>query len=112
MLWWEWHLGDAAYEACVGIPTRYVQPAMGALFPHQIYFNTYINFYRQYIEHTMHIIKNHNMWRAIACHNDLPLLQAAMDITVHMTNVAIKRPWQKEFNRRYPGFHHDTPHYP
>jgi hypothetical protein len=41
-----------------------------------------------------------------------PLLQAAMNITVHMTNVGIKRPWQEEFNRRYPGFHHDTPHYP
>ena len=112
MLWWEWHLGDAAYEACNGILTRYVQPAMGALFPHQIYFNTYINFYRQYIEHTMHVIKDHNMWRTTACRNDLPLLQAAMNITVHMTNVGIKRPWQEEFNRRYPGFHHDTPHYP
>jgi hypothetical protein len=32
------------------ILTRYVQPALGALFPHEIYYNTYINFYRQYVE--------------------------------------------------------------
>jgi len=50
MEWWEWHLADSAYATCIGILTRYVQPALGALFPHEIYFNTYINFYRQYVE--------------------------------------------------------------
>jgi hypothetical protein len=60
----------------------------------------------------MHIIKDHNMWRAIACRNDPPLLQAAMNLTVHMTNGGIQRPGQEEFNRRHPGFHHDTPHCP
>jgi hypothetical protein len=60
----------------------------------------------------MHIVKDHNMWRTIACRNTLPVLQASMDITVHILNVDIKRPWQTTFNRRYPGFHHGTPHYP
>ena len=114
MLWWEWWLGDGAYRTCVGVLTRYVVDAavQAALSFHQVFFNTYINFYRQYIEHAMADIKGHAMWRQQHTRNSLPMLQACMKLTVHLTNVRIKKPWQAVPDRKYPGFHHGTPHYP
>ena len=46
--------------------------------------------------------------------NSLPVLQACIKLTVHLTNVGIKRPWPPTSNRRYPGYHHHhgTPHCP
>jgi hypothetical protein len=50
--------------------------------------------------------------QVVSTRNSLPVLQACIKLTVHLTNVGIKRPWLPTFNRRYPGYHHGTPHYP
>ena len=109
---WEWWLGDAAYSTCVGVLTRHVQDPHSVLWQDEAHVNAYLNFYRQYVEHSMHLIKDHGMWRVVNSRNSLPVLQACIKITVHLTNVAIKRPWLPVFARRYPGFYHGTPHYP
>ena len=109
---WEWWLGDAAYSTCVGVLTRHVQDPHSVLWQDEAHVNAYLNFYRQYVEHSMHLIKDYGMWRAVNSRNSLPVLQACIKITVHLTNVAIKRPWLPVFARRYPGFYHGTPHYP
>jgi hypothetical protein len=110
--WWEWWLGDAAYQWCNGVVTRFVQPAGGALWRDEVFMNAYLNHYRQYVEHVMHKIKSHNMWRSTGVRGSRLLIRACMHVTVHLTNVAIKRPWQPEFHCPYPGFHHGTPHFP
>ena len=62
------------------------------LWQDEAHVNAYLNFYRQYVEHSMHLIKDHGMWRVVNSRNSLPVLQACIKITVHLTNVAIKRP--------------------
>jgi hypothetical protein len=39
------------------------------LYPHEIYFNSLLNYWRQRVEHTMHLIKSHGMWRAEKARN-------------------------------------------
>jgi len=60
---WEWWLGDAAYSTCLGVLTRHVQDPHSILWQDEAYVNAYLNFYRQYVEHSMHLIKDHGMWR-------------------------------------------------
>jgi hypothetical protein len=77
----------------------------------------------------MHLIKDHGMWRAgdllCCCASSFSLLTVCscrwsalttacrcckpepcikLTVTVHLTNVAIKRPWLATFNRGYPGY--------
>jgi hypothetical protein len=60
---WEWWLGDAAYSTCLGMLTRHVQDPHSILWQDEAYVSAYPNFYRQYVEHSMHLIKDHGMWR-------------------------------------------------
>jgi hypothetical protein len=50
--------------------------------------------------------------QVVSTRNSLPVLQACIKLAVHLTNAGIKRPWLATFNRRYPGYHHGTPHGP
>jgi hypothetical protein len=60
---WEWWLGDAAFSTCLGVLTRHVQDPHPILWQDEAYINAYLNFYRQYVGHSMHLIKGHGMWR-------------------------------------------------
>jgi hypothetical protein len=44
--------------------TRYVQDPHPILWQDEAHVNAYLNIYRQYVEHSMHLIKGHGMWRA------------------------------------------------
>ena len=109
--WWELWLGDGAYESCLGCVTGYAQRAAQALGVEDVWFNSYINHYRQRVEHTMHLLKDHGMWRCIHARNSPLVLDACMKLTVHLTNVGIKEPWMPSPCARYPGWG-NHPHYP
>jgi hypothetical protein len=94
------------------------------LWQDEAYVNAYLNFYRQYVEHSMHLIKDHGMWRVggllFCCASPFSLFVLAgrwsalatacrccrpafcIKLTAHLTNAAIKRPWLATFNRRCP----------
>ena len=115
---WEYWIGDAAYEYCCGCVVRHVQPPGGVLWPHEVFFNQCLNHWRQRVEHTMHLIKDHGMWRALKCRNCIYVLDASMKLTVHLTNISIKlnAPFDTVLDGaggprcRYPGHAHG-PHY-
>jgi hypothetical protein len=60
---WEWALGDGIYHSCDRVITKFQQDRNGIFSKAEIYVNAYMNFYRQRVEHIMHVLKSHNMWR-------------------------------------------------
>ena len=89
-------MGDGAYVDCAGVITRYLQEDGMALWPWQVFWNRYLNHYRQRVEHTMHLIKDHGIWRAHKARNSLPVIQAAMKLLDGESGPRC----------RYPGHHH------
>ena len=92
MEWWEWWIGDAAYDRCAGVVTRFKQQADCVLEQWQVWWNKSLNRPRQRVEHTMRQVKCHQMWQSKA-RNSEPVIHAAMKLTVHLTNIHIKKPW-------------------
>jgi hypothetical protein len=86
----EWWIGDGAYERCYGVVCKLCADSNTVLYPHEIYFNSLLNYWRQRVEHTMHLIKSHGMWRAEKARNSHICLHLAMKLTVHLTNMNIK----------------------
>jgi hypothetical protein len=54
-------IGDAVYSTCLGVLTRHVQDPHPILWQYEAHVNAYLNFYRQCVEHSMHLIKDHGM---------------------------------------------------
>lgn len=65
--------------------------------------NTWINHYRQRVEHTMHSIKAHNMWQR-PFRGSIEMLHACIRLTMHMTAAKIKHAWKSEAYHKYEGF--------
>ena len=57
--WWEWWIGDAAYDRCAGVVCRFVQAAESVLEAWQVFWNKELNRPRQRVEHTMVQVKSH-----------------------------------------------------
>jgi hypothetical protein len=89
LLPWEWGLGDGAFKANRHILVKYIQPDDGLLTEQQVYFNTIFNYWRLRVEHIIGEVKNHDMLRGVF-RGSIDLLQACVDITVHLTNVKLK----------------------
>jgi hypothetical protein len=86
-----WWIGDRAYERCYGGVCKLCAGSNTALCaPHEIYFNSWLNYWRQRVEHTTHLIKSHGMWRAEEVRNSHICLHLAMELAVHLTDMNIK----------------------
>ena len=65
--------------------------------------NTWINHYRQRVEHTMAEIKGHAIWKR-KFRGSTAMLRACIDLTMHLTSAKIKHAWEEEAYHRYQGF--------
>jgi hypothetical protein len=101
---WEFWCGDGIYNSCYGVLTRYILQAGQVFTRMQVAVNAWIGHYRQRVEHVMHTIKAHNMWR-MPFRGSYPMLQACLHLTIHMSAAKIKHAWADEAFHKYPGFH-------
>ena len=101
---WELWFGDGAYASCAQVDTKHLREDGGTLSRDQLYVNSRVNHFRQRVEHIMGVIKKHNAFR-LAWMGGHDLLEVALDLTVQMTNVALRKNWVCEFGvPRYAGF--------
>ena len=106
---WEFWCGDGIYESCYGVLTRFILAA-GAVFTRlEVFMNTYINHYRQRVEHVMHTIKDHAMWNGQHLRCSYAMLDSCMRLTVQLTNMKIKHAWEDEAYHKYQGYHRPWP---
>jgi hypothetical protein len=101
---WEFWCGDGIYNSCYGVLTRYILQAGQVFTRMQVAVNAWIGHYRQRVEHVMHTIKAHNMWR-MPFRGSYPMLQACLHLTIHMSAAKIKHAWADEAFHKYPGLH-------
>ena len=86
---WEWALGDGAFLNNWHVLVKFQQPANGLLTPEEVYFNVIFNYWRLRVEHIIGEVKNHDMFMGVFRGSNI-LLKAALDLTVHLTNIKLK----------------------
>ena len=94
---WEWGLGDGessmplslVVQANHHILVKFQQPKNGLLFPWQVKMNVIFNYFRLRVEHVIGMIKKHSMFDGVY-RGSYPLLKAAIDLTIQLTNMKIK----------------------
>lgn len=86
---WEWGLGDGAFENSQHILIKYQQPDGGVLTRDEVYFNSIFNYWRLRVEHIIGEVKNHSIFDHVF-RGSVGLLEAALKLTIHMTNVKLK----------------------
>ena len=106
---WEFWCGDGIYNSCYGVLTRFLLEAGSVFTRLEVYMNSYVNHYRQRVEHVMHTIKDHAMWSGKNLKCSYAMLYWCMRLTVHLTNIKIKHGWADEAYHKYPGFERAWP---
>ena len=71
--------------------------------------NSYLNHYRQRVEHVMHSIKEHAMWNGKKLKSSYALMDSCMRLTIHLTNIKIKHGWADDAFHKYPGYYREWP---
>ena len=84
--WWEWGIGDGAFEETPHIMVKIQQPDGGVLTKGDVAVNTVFNYWRLRIEHLMADIKKPDLLSGVY-RGSYPLLKAGIDITVHSQNI-------------------------
>ena len=78
-----------AFEANHHILVKFQQPKNGLVFPWQVKMNVIFNYFRLRVEHIIGMIKKHTMFDGVY-RGSYPLLKAAIDLTIQLTNMKIK----------------------
>ena len=101
---WEFWCGDGIYHSCYGVITRFVLQAGQVFTRAMVAVNTWINHYRQRVEHVMASIKSHAMFKR-NFNGSKAMLTACITLTMHMASAKIRHAWDEEAYHKYQGFH-------
>ena len=100
--------GDAIYKDCQHVFVKFVREPGEVLTEFEMFTNSWVNYYRQRVEHIMAVLKKHCAFRQ-PFRGSHVLLRAMVDVTMQMSNCAIMNGWDVAPAMRYPG-HDFGPH--